>query len=304
MGTPDFAVPSLKRLTSEHDVVAVYVRPDAVSGRGRTERPCAVKVAALQLGLDVRQPVSLRDAEVQAELTRSVPDIVCVAAYGLILPKAVLGVAELGAVNVHASLLPRWRGAAPIQRAILAGDEHLGVSIMQMEVGLDTGPYCLQGDVTADAKGATELTRELADLGAELLAQALPTIASGSVVWTAQAEEDATYAEKVTKNDVAPDPALDAASNVRRIRASGPAAPARILLAGKGVTLMDGAPVSSSSRMGPGEVFATDEGIVLGTVSGALQAGRVKPDGKPEMDAAAWVRGARLAEGAIWACAR
>ena len=199
MGTPQFAVPSLERLAQAHDVVAVYTRPDAVSGRGGDPRPAAVKASAVRLGIPVRQPSTLRDSEVVRELERSEADVICVAAYGLILPEPVLEVARLGAINVHASLLPRWRGAAPIQRAILAGDAEVGVSIMRMEAGLDTGPYCLQQSVVSDAKSAIELTAELADLGAGLLISALPAIADGTVTWIDQAENEATYAEKITK---------------------------------------------------------------------------------------------------------
>ena len=188
MGTPQFAVPSLQALNRTHGVVCAYTRPDAVSGRGRHTRPSPVAEMAASLGIEVRQPATLRDETVQAELATLAPDLLVVAAYGLILPQAVLDAARLGAVNVHASLLPRWRGAAPIQRAILSGDADVGVSIMCMEAGLDTGPYCLQRQLAADDLDAVALTGTLADLGASALLDALPAIEDRTAAWTAQDE--------------------------------------------------------------------------------------------------------------------
>ncbi len=304
MGTPEFAVPSLERLALAHEVVAAYVRPDAASGRGANSRPAAVKIAAARLGIPVRQPSTLRDSEVVSELARMGADVVCVAAYGLILPEPVLEVARLGAINVHASLLPRWRGAAPIQRAILAGDARVGVSIMRMEAGLDTGPYCLQQSVASDNKSAVALTAELADLGAELLLSALPAIADGTAIWTDQVEDEATYAAKVTKADVAPDPALTAEENLARIRAATPAAPARILIADKGVTVLEAVADTDPSTLPAGRLQPRADGISLGASRGVMLLLRVKPDGKGEMDAAAWARGARLAADTPWGRAR
>jgi len=304
MGTPEFAVPSLERLSVEHQIAAVYVRPDAVSGRGGVARAAAVKVAALRLELPVRQPETLRDIETQRELAALEAEIVCVAAYGLILPPAVLTAARLGAVNVHASLLPRWRGAAPIQRAILAGDTHVGVSIMRMEEGLDTGPYCLQRSIPADDKGALALTAELGELGAELLVSSLPSIADQTAIWTSQVDDEATYASKVTKADVAPDPELSANANLLRVRASTPAAPPRILVNGKGVTVMSATLSDSADGLDSGSLRLQTGGIALGTRSGALLALRVRPDGKAEMDATAWACGARLDAESVWSSAR
>ncbi len=304
MGTPEFAVPSLDRLAQEHEVAAVYVRPDAASGRGGTARPAAVKLAAQTLGLPVRQPASLREPAVFSELAELAADFVCVAAYGLILPPAVLGAARYGAVNVHASLLPRWRGAAPIQRAILAGDSVAGVSIMRMEEGLDTGPFCAQASIPVAEKSARLLTSELAELGANLLLSALPRIADGTAVWTVQSEDGVTYAEKVTKSEVAPDPALDAGQNVLRIRASTPAAPARTRISGRGVTLVEATKVDPGTEVGPslapGAVLLAESGVLLGAADGGVLITRLKPDGKAEMDAVAWARGARLAVDAVW----
>ena len=304
MGTPEFAVPSLRWLAGEHDVVAVYVRPDAVSGRGKSARPAPVKLAAAELGLCVRQPGSLRDSEAVAELSALAADVICVAAYGLILPPAVLEAAPLGAVNVHASLLPRWRGAAPIQRAILAGDRQVGVSIMRMEEGLDTGPYCLQEAISVAEKSAAQLTAELGELGARMLVSALPSIADGTARWVEQDEALVTYASKVSKDETAPSPALSAHENLLRIQASLATAPARILIDGKGVTVLQAIEDSSTSGLLSGAVRGVEGGIALGTTDGGLVAVLIKPDGKAEMPAAAWARGARLTDESVWASVR
>ena len=298
MGTPDFAVPSLRALATAHDVVGVYTRPDAVSGRGKATRPSSVKSAAVELGLGVRQPLSLRDADVVAELRALSADIVIVAAYGAILPPSALDSAPLGAINVHASLLPRWRGAAPIQRAILAGDREAGVSIMRMELGLDTGPFCLQMATPTCEFTARELTARLADLGAAALLQAVPSIAEGSAHWTAQDDSLVTYADKITKADVAVGPDQPAAVVAARIRASMPAAPSRVTLAGRGVTLLD-ARLTDDSLPG-GAAASTQSALLLGARDGAVAVTRVKPDGKSEMDACAWARGIREPETLTW----
>jgi methionyl-tRNA formyltransferase len=261
-----------------------------------------VKVAAAELGLAVESPSSLRGEECAARIASLRPDVICVAAYGLILPPSVLDIAPLGAVNVHASLLPAWRGAAPIQRAILAGDTEAGVSIMRMEEGLDTGPYCLQVSTPTADKNAVELTTELGEMGAEALVRTLPSIAGGTAVWIEQDESLATYADKVTKDDIAPAPALSALENSRRVRAALPAAPARVLLGGKGVSLTWVQP--QEGQLEPGAVVAAADALLLGTASGVLWVGRLKPDGKSEMAACDWVRGARLSEDSTWASAR
>jgi len=299
MGTPEFAVPSLFALSaSGADIACVYTRPDAASGRGKRLRAPAVKLGALELGVTVRQPASLREpAELEAlELLQ--PDLIVVAAYGLILPAEALGTATSGAVNVHASLLPRWRGAAPVQRAILAGDEVTGVSVMRMEQGLDTGPYCLQVSTDIGDKTAAALTRELAEVGAQALLAALPAIADGSVQWHQQDPGRVTYAEKVAKADVQMDPSLTRDEAQRRIRASMPGAPCRVLVGGRGLTLLDA--VAGTARVLPGSVAATDEALVLGVADGTVEVARVKPDGKGEMEASAWVRGVRDLAHTTW----
>ena len=284
MGTPQFAVPSLRALARASVVVAVY------------------KIVATELGIPVLEPVSLRDASAEAGLRSLAPDVLVVAAYGLILPREVLDVAALGAINVHASLLPRWRGAAPVQHAILSGDEMVGVSIMRMEEGLDTGPFCAQASVCVAEATARDLTAALAQLGAQELVAALETIADGTAAWTAQEESLATYASKVTKGDVAVGPELDVVQASRRVRASMPASPSKVLLAGRGVTLLDAK--AADETLSPGVVATNAQGLLLGVSDGAILITRVKPDGKAEMDACAWARGVRELESATWERAR
>lgn len=232
MGTPDFAVPSLERLAETHRVIGVYTRPDAASKRGRSLVAPPVKVAAQRLHVPVFQPLTLRDpAEIDRLRTLS-PDVICVAAYGMILPSQVLEIPQHGCINVHASLLPRYRGAAPIHRAVLDGATTVGVSIMRMEEGLDTGPYALQRAIDVDDLDVPELTSRLGSIGAEALVETLADMESGSVEWTVQNDAEATYANKVTREDVELDPALTVSEAVRRVRASTRQAPAALEIDG------------------------------------------------------------------------
>ncbi len=303
MGTPAFAVPSLRLLAEHHEVVAVYSRPDSVSGRGGSTRPSEVSLVAEELGIPIHCPATLRD-ETAVQMLRDLnADIVVVAAYGLILPVDVLSAAPLGAVNVHASLLPRWRGAAPIQRAILAGDERAGVSIMRMEEGLDTGPYCLQASAKVGDSTSDELTAALAQLGAEALIQALPHIRSGEAIWIVQDESAVTYAEKIRKPDVAVDPTLPVIDVIRRVRASSSAAPSRTSIAGRSVTLTEAAADrawDSDDLIEPGSVAVTRDAVVLGASDGPVWVTHLKPDGKSDMEAPAWARGVRDINGSTW----
>lgn len=302
MGTPEFAVPTLAALSDSCEVVGVFTRPDAASGRGRSARPSPVKLAAEQLGLTVLQPTTLRDEAVVRTLAGLEPELIVVAAYGMILPRAVLDAAVLGAVNVHASLLPRWRGAAPIQRAILAGDTEVGVSIMQMEEGLDTGPYCLQRATDVGDADARELTERLARIGADALTEVLPAIVARRAQWTEQDDLLATYADKVSKTDVAIDPDLPAEQALRHVRASLPAAPCRVSIADRTLTLVSASlsDPHEAAAVSRGGVALGARGVVLGTALGALCVERLKPDGKPEMPALDWARGVRDLAGAAW----
>lgn len=298
MGTPDFAVPSLRALARQHEVVAVYTRPDAVSGRGSKTRPSPVKAVTVELGLHIEQPVTLRDTTQHELLAQFAPDICVVAAYGLILPAEVLQVPSHGCVNVHGSLLPRWRGAAPVQRAILAGDTQTGVAIMRMEEGLDTGPFCVVERVDIGHKNAPELTAELATVGAEALVRALDLIERGECQWTEQDDSLATYAAKIGKHEVALSPDLAVEEVVRRVRASGPQAPARATIGGRSVTVVSVSP--SSGGLSPASAGTTEEGIVLGCANGSVVVTQLKPDGKREMTAGEWLRGTRLDLDAKW----
>jgi len=298
MGTPDFAVPSLDALAAAHEVLLVYSRPDSASRRGTATHPSPVKEAALELGLPVRTPSTLRDPEEVEFLRGLAPDIGVVAAYGLILPPGILELPRHGFVNVHASLLPRWRGAAPIQRAILAGDEIAGVSIMQMEEGLDTGPYCEVRETPVREKSAEELTGELASLGAHALLAALERIERGMCAWTEQDSTRATYAEKISKQEVALSPELTTQEALRRIRASNRQAPARARLGDRNVTVIAASP--HPAAVAAGTVGRDEQAVLLGTADGALALERVKPDGRSEMDVSAWVCGTDVPDGSTW----
>ncbi|MGI8931235.1 MAG: methionyl-tRNA formyltransferase, partial [Sphingomicrobium sp.] len=199
MGSPDFAVPTLDALgNAGHDVVAVYTQPPRPAGRGKAERPTPVEIRARELGIDVRSPHSLKGAAEQAAFAALDADLAVVAAYGLILPQAILDAPRHGCLNVHGSLLPRWRGAAPVQRAIMAGDEVTGVTIMAMAAGLDTGPMLLKGELAIGSRSAGQVTEALAKLGAELMVEA---IASGNLVGEPQPDIGVTYAAKISKSE-------------------------------------------------------------------------------------------------------
>lgn len=221
MGTPDFAVPALDALVrAGHDVVAVYSQPPRPAGRGKALRPSPVHSRAEALGIEARTPVSLKDAQVQAEFAALDADVAVVAAYGLILPRAVLDAPRHGCMNIHASLLPRWRGAAPIQRAILSGDNVTGVTIMDMEAGLDTGPMRAKHVTPVEDKTAGALTAELALAGAELMVEVLDDIALHPPM--AQPEEGVTYAAKIDKAESRIDFGKDAHQVERQVRAFNP----------------------------------------------------------------------------------
>ena len=296
MGTPAFSASILEELAQHHEVVAVYSRPDAVRGRGKQLVASPVKQAAERLSIEVRTPRTLRNEAEVAALAALEPEAVCVAAYGAILPPDVLAVPRLGCLNVHASLLPRWRGAAPIERAILAGDHEAGVCIMRMEEGLDTGAYCVRRSVEVGSMGAAELTERLAGLGAAALLTALEQVERGTAQWVEQDEAAVTYAEKIAKGELDLDPAAPALANVRRTRAAGEAHPSRAIIAGRGVTVLaactaQGEAAEHAAGMAPGEVRFAAKRLLLGAADGAFEVLRVKPDGKQAMDAPAFAAG-------------
>lgn len=308
MGTPKLAADILVEIAQQHEVVCVYTRPDAVRGRGAKLEPSPVKAAAERLGIPVRTATSLRDAEEQAHLAELAPDAICVAAYGSILPREVLEIPRYGCLNVHASLLPRWRGAAPIERAILAGDEQTGVCIMRMEEGLDTGPYCVRRATEVEGKSAAELTDELANLGARALLTGLSVVEQGGAEWTFQDDAAATYAEKLAKDELYPDPAEPAAAMVRKVLASSEAHPARAVIAGRSATVErvalpdDERAAALCDGLEQGAVRFAAKRLFLGTGDGAVEVLSLKPDGKKSMDARAFAAGVQgiKAGGCTW----
>ena len=300
MGTPEFAVPSLKAVAAAYDVTLVVTRPDAVRSRGKKLEPSPVKACALELGLPVLEAKRM-DASAIDAVRAARPDLICVVAFGCILPDELLAVAPLGAINVHGSLLPRWRGAAPIQRAIRAGDEKTGISIMRVAHDLDAGAWCRQVSTPIGTKTAGQLFDELAQAGAPELVAAAAQIADGSVTWHEQDSSQVTIAEKVKKSEMRLDPADPCNINALRVQASTDAAPARCQVAGRGVRIMLAAVADANApQVGAGEVLVAHGRVLLGCADGALELLRVKPDGKREMDASAWAQGLHGANGATW----
>lgn len=297
MGTPAFSIPSLDALLGLADVLAVYTRPDRASGRGRRVAFTPVKERALEAGLPVEQPPTLRDESVTERLAAYGPDLVVVAAYGLLLPRAVLDVPTSGCVNVHASLLPRWRGAAPVQRAILAGDRTCGVSIMRMEEGLDTGPYAVQVTVPVGDKTTDELTAELARAGAAALVRALGAMEAGTAVWTGQDDGLATYADKVTADDLALQPGLGVEEALRRVRASSRSAPCRVAVGGRRAVVLRAS--RADADLAPAAA-SCDRGVLLGMADGVVRIDELVPQGRSAMSGDAFARGARLDATCTW----
>jgi len=293
MGSPDFAVPSLQALVdARHEVVAAYCQPPRPAGRGKAERKTAVHERAEQLGIEVRTPRTLRDEEEQARFRALDADIAVVAAYGLILPKPILEAPKAGCINVHASLLPRWRGAAPIQRAILAGDEVTGVTIMRMEEGLDTGPMLLTMPTRIDRKTAGELTEQLAKLGALALARWLdvPTPAKP------QPEIGVTYAKKIDKGEARIDWSASAEQIERQVRAFNPAPGAWFEADGERIKLLEAA-IGSDAFGTPGEVL--DECLNVACGEGYIRPLKVQRAGRGVMAPGELLRGFPIAKGTI-----
>jgi methionyl-tRNA formyltransferase len=293
MGTPDFAIPTLDALVGAgHDIAAVYCQPPRPGGRrGRELMPTPVQHRAQALGLAVRTPVTLRDAAEQEAFAALDADVAVVAAYGLILPRAVLDAPRLGCLNVHGSLLPRWRGAAPVQRAILAGDVETGVGIMQMETGLDTGPVRLESRTSCAGKSAGVLTDELAKLGARLMVEVLAAPEAYPPV--PQRDDGVTYAAKISKDEARLDFAAPAVQVERQVRAFDPAPGAFVEHAGerikvRAVRIEDGAGA-------PGEVL--DDSLLVACGTGAIRLLRVQRAGRGEMDARELLRGFALPSG-------
>lgn len=294
MGTPEFAVPTLSELIGQgHDIAAVYTQPPRPKGRGLgSELSPIARLAALH-GLALRTPVSLKSAEAQAEFAALHLDAAIVVAYGLILPRAVLDAPRLGCFNLHGSLLPRWRGAAPIQRAIMAGDAETGVMVMHMDAGLDTGPVLLAEKTPIGRKTYGELHDELARLGADLMARALAALERGTIAEQAQPADGATYAKKIAKDDARIDWSRDARALDCQIRGLSPFPGAWCEAKGERLKILYAEPCDG--RGTPGDVL--DEALTIATGDGALKLLRVQRAGKTPMAPQDFLRGFPLKPG-------
>ena len=293
MGTPEFAVPTLTALhEAGHAIVAVYTQPPRPAGRGKADRKSPVQLAAEKLGIVVRHPTTLRDLEAEADFLALEPELAVVVAYGLILPTPILEGPRRGCLNVHASLLPRWRGAAPIQRSILAGDHVTGVTIMRMEAGLDTGPMLMRGTVPiTPTTTAAALHDVLAELGAGLIVQALSSFPSP----VAQSDADATYAPKLTREDGRIDWTQSAEDIDRRIRAFNPWPGTFTILDGQPLKVLAAQP--THGRGVPGTILDSTLAVACG--QGALRLTKVQLPGRGVLDAAAFLRGHPLPPGTL-----
>ena len=294
MGTPDFAVPALVALhEAGHELVCVYTQPPSPAGRGKKLQPSPVHRKAKELGIEVRHPTSLKNQDAQAEFAALQADVAVVSAYGLILPQAVLDAPSYGCLNIHASILPRWRGAAPIHRAILAGDAETGVTIMQMEAGLDTGPMLAKVITPIDAKTTGELTEELAELGANAMVGVLNDLEHLAAI--PQDDGAATYAPKIDKAEARIDWSKPAEEIERLARGLAPFPGAWSESDGERVKLLRAELAEGSGN--PGEVLNEDFTIACG--SGAIRPLRLQRACKPAMDREDFLRGNPIAKGTI-----
>ena len=294
MGSPDFAVPPLDALVDAgHEVIAAYTRPPRPAGRGKGERPTPVEIRARDLGIEVHSPKSLRREEDHEAFEALDADVAVVAAYGLILPQAILDAPVMGCLNVHASLLPRWRGAAPIQRAIMAGDESTGVTIMQMEAGLDTGPMLLKRAVEIGDKNAAQLTEELAKLGAEMMVEVLADLPSYEPI--PQPEDGVTYAAKISKEEARIDWSRPAAELVRHVQGLAPFPGAWFEADGERIKLL--AAENARGVAMPGEVV--DDQLTIACGSGAIRPTLVQRAGKGAMSSDELLRGFAIPKGSV-----
>ncbi|MCA1335665.1 methionyl-tRNA formyltransferase [Pseudooceanicola marinus] len=297
MGTPEFSVPVLEALVAAgHDIACVYCQPPRPAGRGKKDRPTPVHARAAELGLEVRHPISLKGKAEQAEFAALQADMAVVVAYGLILPQPVLDAPKHGCLNIHASLLPRWRGAAPIHRAILSGDAETGICIMQMEAGLDTGPVLLR---EATPIGAEEVTSELHDrlsvMGARMIVEALDRLPK--LVPEAQPEEGVTYASKIDKAEARVDFTQPAEGVDRQIRGLSPFPGAWVDHDGQRLKLL--ASRLAEGHGAPGEVLRADDRLVVACGAGAVELLKLQRAGKGAQAADVFLRGNALATGTI-----
>jgi methionyl-tRNA formyltransferase len=298
-GTPEVAIPSLEALAgSAHDVVAVVTRPDAPAGRGRTLVPSPVRVRAEQLGMPVLTPASPRDPAFQAELRGLAPDACPVVAYGALIPRSALDIPRLGWVNLHFSLLPAWRGAAPVQHAVMAGDDVTGASTFVIEVGLDTGPVLGTMTETVQPRDTSgDLLARLAVAGAGLLVATMDGLESGTLVARPQPAEGVSLAPKITVDDARVDWSLPAHVVDRRVRGCTPDPGAWTTFRGERVKIQLVEPLAAALAGAPGTLVVSKRDVVVATGSGAVRLTVVQAQGKKPMVAADWARGIRILEG-------
>jgi len=296
MGTPDFSVPALRALADAgHNIVAVYCQPPKPAGRGHHVQKSSVQQAAETLKISVHTPKTLRDADEQKKFANLSADVAVVAAYGLILPEPILMAPKYGCVNIHASLLPRWRGAAPIQRAILAGDAESGITIMQMDKGLDTGAMLLQEKLPITSETtASSLHDELMDMGARLIVRTVEELASGKIKPTPQPEDGATYAAKLTREDGRIDWGKPAAVIERHIRGLQPWPGCFFLLNIEPIKVL-AAEIIKDKNGAPGTLLGEDFTVACG--ENALRLTAVQRGGKNATDGASFLRGLHIAVG-------
>jgi len=299
-GTPQFALPALRALLgSRHQVIGVLTQPDRPAGRGLELRASPVKLLAAESGLPLAQPTTLRTAEGRAALSEWGPELLVVVAYGLILPPPVLALPRLGCLNIHGSLLPRWRGAAPIHRALLAGDAETGVTIMQLDEGLDTGPIVLERRRPIGPHDtAGDLHDALAELGAAALLDAIDGLASGTLVPHAQPRDGATYAPKIEKSEAQIDWHASAASLDRQIRAFNPWPIAETRFAGESLRLLRARVLDARTRAAePGTVLGiADDGLRVACGEGVLAVRELQRPGKRPTSARDFANAVRLAD--------
>ena len=290
MGSPDFAVPTLDALVAAgHEVVAAYCQPPRAAGRGKALRPTAVQVRAEALGIPVRSPTTLKTAEAQAEFAAFDADVGVVAAYGLILPQAVLDAPVFGCLNVHGSLLPRWRGAAPVQRAIMAGDEVTGVTIMQMEADLDTGPMLIKHEVSIGRKDAGQLTSEIAEVGAHAMVEVLGKL--GALPLVPQPAEGVTYAAKISKEEARIDWTRTASELERLVQGLAPFPGAWFEFDGERIKLLASEVEQRGPRVRGNDGLVLDDKLLIACGDGALRPLMVQRAGKSPMSLDELLRG-------------
>lgn len=298
MGTPDFAVPTLAELIAQgHDIAAVYSQPPRPKGRGMTLEPGPVHAFAQQHGLDVRTPLSLKGAGEQAGFAALNLDAAVVVAYGLLLPKAILDAPKLGCFNLHGSLLPRWRGAAPIQRAIMAGDAETGVMVMKMEEGLDTGPVLMAERVAIKRQTSGELAEQLSRLGADLMVRALGALERGGVAPVAQSEDGVTYAKKILKDEARIDWSQSARAIDCHVRGLSPFPGAWTEVNGERLKVLYAEPASGNGRPG----MTLDDTLTVACGDGALRLLKIQRAGGKAMAASDLLKGFAVPAGTVLA---